>query len=57
MKNEKVIEAVRAAAVDNRISCSKARALAQKHGVSLAEMGRICNELKIKVSACELGCF
>lgn len=51
------IEAVRNAAVDNRLSCEKARALAEELNIPLREIGAICNELKIRISACQLGCF
>ncbi|MGE5397199.1 MAG: hypothetical protein ACM3MK_06630 [Chitinophagales bacterium] len=40
-----------------KISCNVARKLAQDLGVSTHEVGETCNELKIKIFACELGCF
>ncbi len=57
MKREEIIAAIRAAAVNDRISCEKARGLSRKLGISMPEFGRICNDLKIKISACQLGCF
>jgi hypothetical protein len=57
MKREDIIAAVRAAAINNKITCEKARGLSRKLGISLPAFGRICNELKIKISACQLGCF
>lgn len=52
-----LIEAVREASLDNQISCTKARELSERFGVPLLEIGRLANELKIKIIACELGCF
>jgi len=57
MTREKLIDAIQAATHDNRLSCEKAHALAKEQDVSLQEIGKICNELKIKITACQLGCF
>ena len=57
MNREAVIEAVRTAACDGRLSCSRAHELEKELGIPLSEIGRICNELKIKITACQLGCF
>ena len=57
MDQESIIEVVRKAAVENRLSCEKARALAEELKVPVGEIGRICNVLKIKITACQLGCF
>jgi len=57
MTREEMIKAIRNAAVDNRLSCGKARTLAKELNVAARELGALCNELKIRISACELGCF
>ncbi len=57
MNREKIIEAIRAASAGNRLSCEKAHELSSTLGVSLQEIGALCNELHIKISACQLGCF
>ncbi|HEX9021259.1 MAG TPA: hypothetical protein VF903_08355 [Nitrospirota bacterium] len=57
MTREKIIEKVRAASSNNRLTCEKAHELAKELKVSLGEIGAICNELKIKIAACQLGCF
>jgi len=57
MNREKVIEAIRASSAGNRLTCERAHALAHELGVTLQEIGALCNELKIKISACQLGCF
>ncbi len=52
-----LIDAIRDASPDNQISCTKARELSERFGIPLSEIGRLANELKIKIIACELGCF
>lgn len=57
MTREKRIEAIRAATKENRLSCEKAHELTETLGISLQELGALCEELKIKITACQLGCF
>jgi hypothetical protein len=57
MNREKLIEAIRAASLQNRLSCEKAHELSAAHAISLREIGEVCNDLKIKIAACQLGCF
>lgn len=42
---------------DRRISCEDAWSFADENGLSKAETGALCNELGIKIFACQLGCF
>lgn len=51
------MENIKAAAKDNRISCTQARKVAEELGIPLRQMGETCDELKIKIFGCELGCF
>lgn len=57
VSRERLIEAVRNAAQDGRLSCEQAHDLGRELDVPLRDIGAICNELKIKVTACQLGCF
>lgn len=43
--------------VDGTISCSAALHIAEKAGTSSQKIGRLLNEMNIKVKACQLGCF
>lgn len=52
-----VLQAVRQAATGNRITCTAARGLAAELEVPVRLIGQACNELGIKIVACELGCF
>lgn len=57
MTREKMIDAIHVASVNNRLNCEKAHELAKELNTSLQEIGALCNELKIKIAACQLGCF
>ncbi len=57
MTREQLAQAIRAAAVNNRLSCEKAHALSRELKVPLGDIGAMCNELKIRIAACQLGCF
>ena len=57
MDKEKLIEKIKTQAKDSKISCRAALKLAEEEGVPSRTLGELLNELKIKVSACQLGCF
>ena len=57
MTREEIIEAIRTASANNRLSCESAHELARELNTSLQEIGAICNEQKIKIAAGQLGCF
>jgi hypothetical protein len=57
MTREKLIESILAASVNNRLTCEKAHELSRILNISLKEIGESCNELHIKIAACQLGCF
>ncbi len=42
---------------DLKIGCSEARRLAEEAGIPYREIGRMADELGIKITTCELGCF
>lgn len=42
---------------NGKITCSEARKIAEELNVPYIEVGRMANELKIKIKKCELGCF
>ena len=54
---ENILEVVRLAANEGRISCADAHALAGEMGVDLIVIGRAADELKVKIKNCQLGCF
>ena len=57
MDQEHVKREVEQVAKNGALLCHEARALAEKLGVDYGVVGQACNDLKIKIHACELGCF
>ncbi|MGD0997457.1 MAG: hypothetical protein ABR941_03950 [Thermoleophilia bacterium] len=45
------------AGAEKRLPCAEAFKVARDVGVPVAEVGRTCNELGIKIVHCQLGCF
>jgi len=56
-KNKEIEHLLRAMAVDDRVTCTQARKIAEDLGVPYARVGAAANGLKIKIKSCELGCF
>jgi hypothetical protein len=48
---------IQATAPAGQLPCAAAFQLAEELGLSRAEMGELLNELKIKITHCQLGCF
>jgi hypothetical protein len=57
MDRERIGEAIRAVSEAGRLTCEQAHDLSRDLDVPLSEIGEVCNELKIKIAACQLGCF
>ena len=63
-KKERLVDAVLKSAISSEMSsnkkvltCAKAFELAKKFDVKIIKIGNICNQHKIKISNCQLGCF
>ncbi|CCO08073.1 hypothetical protein [Desulforamulus hydrothermalis] len=56
-QKEKIIKLLQEKASEGKISCTMARQIAAALQVHPRVVGDLCNELKIKIKACELGCF
>lgn len=54
---EKLLETVKETAREGKLSCTAARKIADEFNVPPKVVGEICDQLKIKIKACELGCF
>ena len=57
VKQEEIIAKLKEAAKDGKIPCAMAFKIAKDCGVSTKEIGDLLNQLKIKISSCQLGCF
>ncbi|MHB1420214.1 MAG: hypothetical protein ACYCX4_11635 [Bacillota bacterium] len=54
---DKVLQAVKEAAPEGRISCAQAHELARELQVPLLIVGEAADHLNIKITKCQLGCF
>ena len=57
MDRKKLEEAVLGKAKDGKLPCVLCFKMADDFGISRKEMGEILNEMNIKISQCQLGCF
>lgn len=59
--NEELTDAVVARARESggkkRLTCVEAFKLAREFDAEVIEIGRICNDQKIRICRCQLGCF
>ncbi len=56
-KKEKIRASLKEGSTDGKISCPGAREIAKRLSVTFKEVGDAADELKIKITDCELGCF
>ena len=54
---QELLDAVRAKAVDGRVTCAVLRKLAEDTGVPYAVAGAAADRARVRVRDCELGCF
>ncbi len=54
---EELKTAIGEIAVEGKASCKALLALAEKLDVSPKQIGEACNEINVRVSTCQLGCF
>jgi hypothetical protein len=57
MSQEDVTAKINAAAPEGKIACAAAFRLAEELGLSRKDLGKILDELRIKITQCQLGCF
>ena len=57
MSQEDIKARIKTAAPEGKIACAVAFRLAEELGLSRHDLGELFNELKIKISHCQLGCF
>ncbi len=57
MDEKEVKELILSKQVNGSISCRAALQIAEEAGASPTKIGRLLNEMEIKIRACQLGCF
>lgn len=55
--NAEMESAIRSVIANNRITCLAAWEIAKKFEVSKAAVSAVCESMKVKISACQLGAF
>jgi len=54
---KKLEETILEKAKEGKIPCAMCFKIAEDFGVSKKEMGQVLNEIKVRISQCQLGCF
>jgi hypothetical protein len=57
MERDKIIKAVKERATEGRISCAVCFQIAEEYAIPKRELGKLLDELGIKVIQCQLGLF
>ncbi len=57
MDRKKIEDAILAKSKDGKIPCAVCFKIADDLGVPKKEITKVLNEMKIKISQCQLGCF
>jgi hypothetical protein len=57
MDRKRLEEAILKKSKVGKLPCAVCFTIAEEFGISNKEMGKILNEMKIKISQCQLGCF
>jgi len=57
MDRRKLEEAIKSKAKEGKIPCAVCFKIADDSGVSKKDLGKVLNELDIRISQCQLGCF
>jgi LAO/AO transport system kinase len=50
-------EKLNAAAREGRVQCAEAMGIARSLGVRASDVGEVADEIRIRISRCQLGCF
>jgi alanyl-tRNA synthetase len=57
MDRKRLEEVIKEKSKEGKLPCALCFKIADDFGISRDEMGKILNEMKIKISQCQLGCF
>jgi len=57
LKDEEIIAKLKEAAREGKIACAVAQKIANENKIPMKKVGDLLNQMKIKISQCQLGCF
>ena len=55
--SQEVVDAVKSAAVEGRITCARLRRVAEEIETPYRVVGKVADDLGVRVKECDLGCF
>ena len=56
-EEERIRQAIRDLAAGGKVTCRDLLELAQRTDASPGRVGKLCDEMGLRVAACQLGCF
>ena len=57
MKEEEIVAKLKEASQEGKIACAMAQKIAVENKVPMKKVGDLLNQMKIKITQCQLGCF
>ena len=54
---KKLEEAIKEKAKGGKLPCAVCFKVAEEFGISRKELGQVLNEINVRISQCQLGCF
>ena len=57
MQDDQLKKIIRETVGEQGLNCAAAFMIAAKHDLPINKIGELCNEMKIKIRNCQLGCF
>ena len=57
LKEEEIVVLLKEASKEGKILCAVAQKIAVENKIPMKQVGGILNKMKIKIHACQLGCF
>ena len=57
MDRNEIMELIREKSQNDRLTCPQAMEIANKAGIEFSDIGKMLDEMKIKITSCQLGCF
>ncbi len=57
MKEDEIAAKLKEVARDGKITCAMAQKIALESKIPMKQVGEILNQMKIKITQCQLGCF
>jgi hypothetical protein len=57
LKEDEIVAKLKEAAREGKITCALAQKIATENKVPMKKVGELLNQMKIKITQCQLGCF